>query len=94
MPNLEEANQNPIMVLHQMAAPSTNLIFQKDKTEFIFPGKKELVFPYNVIFIHPDTKEYIFPDCRSEIPCLCVYNHGFTSNGGGDPAGKSDFERR
>ena len=52
MPNLEEANQNPIMVLHQMAAPSTNLIFQKDKTEFIFPGKKELVFPYNVIFIY------------------------------------------
>ena len=94
MPNLEEANRDPIMVLHQMAAPSTNLIFQKDKMEFIFPGKTELVFPCNVIFIYPDTKEFIFPDCQSEIPCLCVYNYGFTSNGGSDPAGKSDFGRR
>ena len=99
MPNLEEASRDPIMVLHQMAAPSTNLIFQKDKTEFIFPDKIEPAFPYGSVFIFPDTKELIFPDCRSEIPCfsaLCVYNYGFTSNGGGDPetAGKSDFGRR
>ena len=62
MPNLEEASRDPIMVLHQMAAPSTNLIFQKDKTEFIFPDKIELVFPYNTIFIFPDAKEFVFPD--------------------------------
>ena len=37
MPNLEKASGDPIMVLHQMAAPGTNLIFQKDKmVEFIF----------------------------------------------------------
>ena len=37
MPNLEKASRDPIMVLHQMAAPGTNLIFQKDKMmEFIF----------------------------------------------------------
>ena len=64
MPNLEEASRDPIMVLHQMAAPRhpPNMIFQKDKMEFRFLDKMKFRFLDKMKFRFLDKKEFRFLD--------------------------------
>ena len=64
MPNLGEASRDPIMVLHQMAAPRhpPNMIFQKDKMEFRFLDKMKFRFLDKMKFRFLDKKEFRFLD--------------------------------